>query len=94
MYGSPPHSMHASCLVVLLRACFAVIVRVLRTHGKVDKVVMRGAKAIANIAKASRESSEELVAHGARAVLEAISIDTDSSAKVKASVQEALKKLA
>ena len=79
---------------MLLRDYFAVVVRVLHAHVKVDKVVMRGAKAIANIAKASRESCEELVAQGARAVLEAIAIDKHISAKSLASVQEALKKLA
>ena len=66
----------------------------MRTHAKVDKVVIRGAKAIANMAAASRECVEELVAKGARAVLEAIAVDPDTSVKAQASVWDALVSLA
>ena len=66
---------------------------VLRAHAKVDKVVRRGAKAIASIASSSWGCVEVLVAEGARAVLEAISIDTLISAKAQTAVREALRTL-
>ena len=65
----------------------------MRVHAKVDKVVIRGAKAIASMTAASRECAEELVAKGARAVLEAIAVDPDTSAKAQAAVWDALVKL-
>ena len=66
----------------------------MRVHAKVDKVVIRGAKAIARMAAGGRECAEELVVKGARAVLEAIAVDPDISAKAQAAVWDALVKLA
>ena len=70
-----------------------MIVRLLRVHGRDDKVVRRGAKVIAVMAAASKDCAEVLVAQGARAVLEAIEADPDISAKVHSAVQEALAEL-
>ena len=70
-----------------------VIERVLRAHAKVDKLVRRGAKVIANIAAASRECAEVLVDQGARAVLEDIMADPNVAAGVKTVAQNALRRL-
>ena len=67
-----------------------MIVKVLRAHAKVDKVVRRGAKAIASIASGRSESSEVMVARGARAVLEVIAADPDLSVKARTAVRAAL----
>ena len=66
----------------------------LQVHAKVDKVVRRGAKAIASMAAGGRDRIEELVAQGARAVLEAIETDPDISAKTHNAVRLALAALA
>ena len=70
-----------------------MIVKVLRAHAQVQKVVRRGAKAIASMATGSRECAEELVAQGARAVLEAIAVDPVVSVKAQTAVREALAEL-
>ena len=70
-----------------------VLVTLLRAHAKVDKVVRRGANVIANMAAASRDCAEVLVAQGVGAVLEAIAADTDRSATAQSAVREALASL-
>ena len=70
-----------------------VVVRMLQAHAKVDKVVRRGARAIANLAEGNRECAEELVAQRARAVLEAIAADPVLSVKAHTAVRDALGKL-
>ena len=67
-----------------------MIVKVLRAHAKVDKVVRRGAKTITSIASGRSESAEVLVARGAGAVLEAIAADPELSVKARTAVLSAL----
>ena len=66
----------------------------LQAHATVNKVVRRGAKVIAVMAAASRECAEELVAQGARGVLEAIAVDPEISAKAQTVALETLAELA
>ena len=71
-----------------------MIVRLLRVHGRDDKVVRRGAKVIAVMAAASKDCAEVLVAQGARAVLEVIEADPVVSVKTHNAVRAALAALA
>ena len=67
--------------------------KMLQAHATVNKVVRRGAKAIATLAAGNRDCAEVLVAQGVRAVLEAIAADPGISAKAHTAVQEALAEL-
>ena len=66
----------------------------LQVHAKVDKVVRRGAKAIASMAAGGRDRIEVPVAQGARAVLEVIEADPDIPVKTHTAVRLALAALA
>ena len=52
-----------------------------------------GAWAILNVARSDREIKQRFVAAGARAVLEAIAADPDSSAEAEDRARQALEKL-
>ena len=78
---------------VMLCCALTVIVALLNAHAKMDRMVRRGAYAVRILVTSERDFAEELVAQGARAVLEAIEADPDISAKVHSAVQEALAEL-
>ena len=73
-----------------------MIVQALRTHSRcrTNDVAKQGAWAILHVAWSDREIKQRFVAAGARAVLEAIAADPDSSAEAKEKARGALEKLA
>ena len=74
----------------MLCCALTVIVALLNAHAKMDRVVRRGAHAVRSMVTSKRDCAEELVARGARAVLEAIAADPGISAKTHTAVQVAL----
>ena len=74
----------------MLCCALTVIVALLNAHAKMDRVVRRGAHAVRSLVTSKRDCAEELVARGARAVLEAIAADPGISAKTHTAVQVAL----
>ena len=81
-------------LAAVMPCCtLTVIVALLNAHAKMDRVVRRGAHAVRSVVTSKRDCAEELVAQGARVMLEAIAADTCISAKTHSAVQAALQTL-